>query len=51
MPINIAVSKVTSFGPFPFSIQAGYGYFVETPSGGAESKLRVTFTLILPRKN
>lgn len=51
MPINIAVSKVTSFGPFPFSIQAGYGYFVETPSGGAESKLRIAFTLILPRKH
>ena len=49
VPINIGVSKVTKFGPFPMSIQAGYAYYVESPTGGPESKLRVTFTLILPR--
>lgn len=49
IPINISVSKVTKFGPFPMSIQAGYGHYVESPMGGPENKLRVTFTLILPR--
>jgi hypothetical protein len=49
VPINIAVSKITQFGPFPFSIQVGYGYFADAPSIGPERKLRAAFTLILPR--
>jgi hypothetical protein len=49
VPINLSVSKVTQFGPFPFSIQGGYGYFVDAPSIGLERKLRIAFTLILPR--
>jgi len=49
VPINVSVSKVTQFGPFPFSIQGGYGYFVDAPSIGPERKLRIAFTLILPR--
>ena len=49
VPINVAVSKVTTFGPFPFSIAGGYGYFAEAPGIGPERKLRISFTLILPR--
>jgi hypothetical protein len=48
-PINFVVSKVTTFGPFPFSIAGGYGYFVDAPAIGPERKLRIAFTLILPR--
>jgi hypothetical protein len=49
VPINFLVSKVTRFGPFPFSIAGGYGYFVDAPGIGPERKLRIAFTLILPR--
>ncbi len=48
-PINVAVSKVTRLGPFPFSIQLGAGYFVKSPDLGPEWKLRLAFTVILPR--
>jgi hypothetical protein len=49
VPINVSISKVRQLGPFPFSIQVGYGYFVDAPSIGPERKLRASFTLILPR--
>ncbi len=49
VPINVSISKVTRFGPFPFSVQGGYGYFAESPDVGPERKLRISFTLILPR--
>lgn len=49
IPINVSVSKVTKLGPFPFSLAAGAGVFVEKPEGAPEWKLRFTATLILPR--
>ncbi len=49
IPINAQVSKVTRLGPFPFSIGAGAGYYVEKPTGGPDWKLRMVFTVILPR--
>jgi hypothetical protein len=49
VPINFIVSKVSQFGPFPFSLAGGYGYFADSPSMGPERKLRIAFTLILPR--
>ncbi len=49
IPINLFVSKVTRFGPFPMSLGAGTGYFVESPMGGPDWKLRFVATLILPR--
>ncbi len=48
VPIHASVSKVTRMGPFPFSIGAGAGYFAKSPAGGADWKLRLTYTLILP---
>lgn len=48
VPINVIVSKVTRFGPFPLSIAAGGGYYVESPEIGPDWKLRLAFTLILP---
>jgi hypothetical protein len=50
VPINVIVSKVTHFGPFPMSVGGGAGYFAEQPAGGPDWKLRIVFTLILPRK-
>ena len=49
VPINVAVSKVARMGPFPFSIQAGGGYYAKSPAGGTDWKLRLAYTLILPR--
>ncbi len=49
VPINVAVSKVTTLGPFPFSMQAGGGYFVKAPDAGPDWRLRLAFTVILPR--
>jgi len=50
IPIIVQVSKVTRFGPFPFSVAGGLGAFVEKPDGGPEWQLRTVFTLVLPGK-
>jgi hypothetical protein len=49
VPLIISASKVTRLGPFPFSFAIGAGYYVESPSGGPDWKLRFTATLILPK--
>ena len=48
IPINAQVSKVTHFGPFPFSIAGGLGVYVVKPDGGPDWQLRTNFTLVLP---
>jgi len=50
VPINLLVSKVTTLGPFPFSVLGGAGVYVASPDNGPDWKLRAAFTLILPRK-
>ena len=50
IPINLTVSKVTTLGPFPFSVLGGAGVYVAAPDVGPDWKLRAAFTLILPRK-
>jgi hypothetical protein len=50
IPINLTVSKVTTLGPFPFSVLGGAGVYVDKPDGGPDWKLRAAFTVILPRK-
>lgn len=50
VPINFLVSKLTSFGPFPFSVQFGGGVYVAKPTGGPDWQLRAAFVLLLPRK-
>ena len=49
MPINFLVSKLTKFGPFPFSVQAGVGVYVTAPDDGPDWKLRTNFAVLLPR--
>jgi len=48
IPINFAITKVIKLGPFPFSVGGGVGYYVETPEGGPDWKIRLIATLILP---
>jgi hypothetical protein len=50
VPITVAVSKITRFGPTPMSVQVGGGYYVKKPTNGPDWQLRTTFTLILPRQ-
>jgi len=50
IPINATVSKVTTLGPFPFSVLGGAGVYVASPNNGPDWKLRAAFTLLLPRK-
>ena len=50
IPINMTVSKVTTLGPFPFSVLGGAGVYVASPDGGPDWKLRTAFTLILPHR-
>ena len=50
IPINAQVSKVTRFGPYPFSIAGGVGVYVAKPDGGPEWQLRMNFTVVLPGK-
>ena len=49
VPTNFLISKVTKFGPFPFSAQAGVGVYAARPDGGPDWKLRTNFVLLLPR--
>jgi hypothetical protein len=50
IPINLQVSKVTTLGPFPFSVLGAAGVYAAKPDGGPDWKLRTAFTLILPSK-
>jgi hypothetical protein len=50
IPINLAVSKVTTLGPFPLSVLGGAGVYVASPENGPDWKLRAAFTLLLPSK-
>jgi hypothetical protein len=48
VPINFLVSKLTRLGPFPFSIQAGGGYYAAKPDVGPDWRLQLAFVLLLP---
>jgi hypothetical protein len=50
VPVSASVSKLTKFGPFPFSVGGSVGVYVQKPAGGPDWKLRTAFTLLLPRK-
>lgn len=49
VPLILQVSKVTRLGPFPFSMGLAAGWYVENPAAGPKWKLRMTFTVLLPR--
>ncbi len=48
VPINFLVSKLTRLGPFPFSIQAGAGYYAAKPDVGPDWRMQLAFVLLLP---
>jgi hypothetical protein len=50
VPINVLVSKLSSFGVFPASYQIGFGGFVEHPDTGPSWKIRGAIVILLPRR-
>jgi len=50
VPANVAVSKLVMFGKLPVSLQAGAGYWFESPAGAADDwRLRFQANFVLPR--
>ena len=50
VPINAAVSKLTRWGKLPVSLQAGVGYWAESPETGPEGfRFRLQATFVLPK--
>jgi hypothetical protein len=49
VPINVIVSKLSSFGVFPASYQFGFGAFAAHPEVGPSWKIRAAIVILLPR--
>jgi hypothetical protein len=51
VPLNFSVAKLVVFGKLPVSLQAGIGYWLESPPSGPEGmRYRLQATLVLPKK-
>jgi hypothetical protein len=50
VPVNFLVSKLTKLGPFPFSIQAGAGYYAAHPDVGPKWRFQMQFVVLLPQR-
>lgn len=50
VPINASVSRLVAVGKVPVNLQAGIGYWVESPRAGAEGvRFRLQAQFVLPR--
>ena len=50
VPVNLAVAKLVRWGKLPVSLQAGVGYWLESPDSGAEGfRFRLQANFVLPR--
>lgn len=49
VPVNVSVSKLSSFGAFPASYQIGFGGFPAHPDVGPSWKIRAAIVILLPR--
>ena len=50
VPINVVVSKLSTFGTFPASYQFGFGGFPVHPDAGPSWKVRSAIVILLPRR-
>jgi hypothetical protein len=50
VPINVIVSKLSSFGVFPASYQVGFGAYAVHPDIGPSWKIRGAIVVLLPRR-
>ena len=50
VPVNVSASKLVRLGKLPVSLQAGVGYWAESPDSGAEGfRFRLQANFVLPR--
>ncbi|WP_217909445.1 hypothetical protein [Desulfosediminicola flagellatus] len=50
VPVNAAVSKLVKIGKLPVSLQAGVGYWLDSPDSGAEGfRFRFQANFVLPK--
>lgn len=50
VPVNLAVAKLVWLGPLPVSLQAGVGYWLESPEAGPEGfRFRLQANFVLPK--
>jgi hypothetical protein len=50
VPVNLALSKLVKFGKLPVSLQAGVGYWAESPDNGPEGlRFRLQANIVLPK--
>jgi hypothetical protein len=50
VPVNAAIAKLVKWGKLPVSLQAGAGYWAESPEGAAEGwRLRFQANFVLPK--
>lgn len=50
IPVNFALSKLVRWGKLPVSLQAGVGYWLESPDTGPEGwRYRIQATFVLPK--
>ena len=50
IPVNASVSKLVRFGKLPVSLQAGVGYWAESPTNGADDlRFRLQMNFVLPK--
>jgi len=49
IPINFVLTKVVKLGHRPMQVGGGAGYYIESPTGGPEWKIRTVMTLLFPR--
>jgi len=50
VPINVALSKLVRFGKLPVSLQAGVGYWADSPDAGPKGlRFRLQANIVLPK--
>lgn len=50
IPVNLGVSKLVRFGKLPVSLQAGVGYWAESPDNGPEGfRFRLQASIVMPK--
>jgi hypothetical protein len=50
VPINVSLAKLVKWGKLPVSLQAGVGYWVESPDNGPEGfRFRLQANFVLPK--
>jgi hypothetical protein len=50
VPVNLGVSKLVTIGKLPVSLQAGVGYWLDSPDTGPEGfRFRLQVSFVLPK--